>query len=99
MATNTGPDDARPDQAEPREREQPAVEDSEVDWFEPRRKESFPGSFSRDDAKLLLITFAGTVAANVMTVIAVAAAIIVDRRPGNQGTSTDFWHRPGIPRP
>jgi hypothetical protein len=43
------------------------------------RNESFWASFNRADAKLFLITFAGTVAANVVTVMTVAVAIIVAR--------------------
>lgn len=36
----------------------------------------FWASFNRNDAKLLLITFAGTVAANLVTVMVAAVAII-----------------------
>ena len=39
-------------------------------------------SFSRDDAKLLIITFAGTVAANIITVILVGLAIVSARSSG-----------------
>jgi hypothetical protein len=38
--------------------------------------------FNRADAKLLLVTFAGTVAANIVTVMVVAVAIILVRKPG-----------------
>ncbi len=51
-------------------------------------REAEPSSFfSRDDVKLLVITFAGTVAANVVTVIVVAIAIIL-ARPGFAGPHT-----------
>lgn len=46
---------------------------------EKKDTESFLASFNRADAKLFLITFAGTVAANIVTVLVVAAAIILDR--------------------
>jgi hypothetical protein len=54
---------------------------------EPEREGSFWRSFNRADAKLLLITFAGTVAANVVTVIVVAIAILSDRPPASQGAA------------
>jgi hypothetical protein len=46
--------------------------------------ESLWGSFNRADIKLFLITFAGTVAANVVTVLVVAVAVILvqHRVPG-----------------
>jgi hypothetical protein len=69
MVTITGPDNAQRDQARLDAADR-AAEPWEVDWFEPERKGSFLGSFSRDDAKLLQVTFAGTVAANVVTAIA-----------------------------
>jgi hypothetical protein len=40
---------------------------------------SFLASFNRADAKLFLVTFAGTVAANVITVMVVAVAVILAR--------------------
>jgi hypothetical protein len=44
-------------------------------------EESFWASFTRADRRLFLITFAGTVAANVVTVMVVAIALIVARPP------------------
>jgi hypothetical protein len=43
------------------------------------REHSFLASFSQADLRLFLITFAGTVAANVVTVMVVAVALIVAR--------------------
>ena len=43
------------------------------------RQPSLLASFSRADLRLLLVTFAGTVAANVVTVMVVAIAIILAR--------------------
>lgn len=43
------------------------------------RQPSFLGSFSQADLRLFLITFAGTVTANVLTVMVVAVAIILAR--------------------
>lgn len=54
--------------------EQPTAEKAEED-----SEKSFLASFTRADAKLLLITFAGTVAANVVTVMVVAFAVILAR--------------------
>jgi hypothetical protein len=43
------------------------------------REHSFLASFSQGDLRLFLITFAGTVAANVVTVMIVAVAVIAAR--------------------
>jgi hypothetical protein len=60
--------------------EQPAPEDQAgEDQAGKGRQESIWASFTRDDMKLLLITFAGTVAANVVTVMVVALAVIAAR--------------------
>lgn len=52
--------------------EQPAPEEP----GEKERQEPFWASFNRADMKLFLVTFAGTLAANVLTVMLVAVAII-----------------------
>jgi len=44
---------------------------------------SFWDSFTRADARLFLMTFAGTVAANVVTVMVVAVALIASRPPSS----------------
>lgn len=60
--------------------EQPVPEDpAEGDQVEKERQESLWASFNRADMRLLIVTFAGTVAANVVTVMVVAIAIIVAR--------------------
>ncbi|SRR5229473_7130404 len=46
---------------------------------------SFWRSFSQADMRLLVVTFAGTVAANVMTVLLVATAILVAKRQPRTG--------------
>lgn len=51
------------------------------------RQPSFLASFSQADLRLLLITFAGTVAANVVTVMVVAVALIA-ARPKNSERPT-----------
>jgi hypothetical protein len=43
------------------------------------REHSFSASFSQGDLRLFLITFAGTVAANILTVMVVAVAVILAR--------------------
>lgn len=53
------------------------------------REQSFWASFSQGDAKLFLVTFAGTVAANVVTVMIVAVAVVV-ARSGTKGRPTAF---------
>jgi hypothetical protein len=45
--------------------------------------------FNRDDAKLLLITFGGTVAANLVTVMIVAVAVILTRSMNSPITPTE----------
>lgn len=45
------------------------------------REHSFWASFSQADLRLFLLTFAGTVAANVVTVVVVAVALILARPP------------------
>jgi hypothetical protein len=44
-----------------------------------RKKESLWDSFTRTDLKLLIVTFAGTLAANIVTVIVVAVAVVIAR--------------------
>ena len=61
---------------------------TEKEPAEEEHQESFWASFNRADAKLLLVTFAGTVAANAVTVMVVAIALI-SARPA-------FAGRPGI---
>lgn len=51
------------------------------------RERSFWASFSQADMKLFLVTFAGTVAANVVTVMVVAVALIASR-PATGGRPT-----------
>jgi hypothetical protein len=51
------------------------------------RQRSFWASFSQTDLRLFLVTFAGTVAANVLTVMIVAVAVIA-ARPENSGRPT-----------
>jgi hypothetical protein len=51
------------------------------------REQSLWASFSRADMRLFLVTFAGTVAANVVTVMVVAVAVIV-ARSGTSGRPT-----------
>jgi hypothetical protein len=48
---------------------------------EDKHEHSFLASFSQADLRLFLITFAGTVAANVITVMVVAVAVILTRPP------------------
>jgi hypothetical protein len=49
---------------------------------------SFWASFSQADLRLFLVTFAGTVAANMVTVMVVALALIASRPPrGKQGAN------------
>src|SRR5262245_12135017 len=43
------------------------------------RESSFVGSFSQADMRLFVVTFTGTVAANVVTVLVVAVAILLAR--------------------
>jgi hypothetical protein len=63
--------------------EQPAQEDqAEEGQAGKERQESLWASFTRDDMKLFLVTFAGTVAANIVTVMVVAVAVIFARHPG-----------------
>lgn len=60
--------------------EQPAPEErAEEDQAGKERQESLWESFNRADMKLFVVTFAGTLAANVVTVMVVAVAIIFDR--------------------
>ena len=63
-------------------------DDTHEEPAEEERQESFWDSFNRADAKLFLVTFAGTVAANVLTVMLVAIAIISDRARFVKPTST-----------
>lgn len=49
-------------------------DDTDEEWQPP-----LLGNFSQADLKLLLITFGGTVAANVVTVMVVALAVILSR--------------------
>ena len=51
------------------------------------RERSLWASFSQADMRLFLVTFAGTVAANVVTVMVVAVALIASR-PSNGGRPT-----------
>ena len=56
---------------------------------EQEHQESLWASFTRADMRLFLVTFAGTVAANILTVMLVAVAIILDRpSSGPRPTST-----------
>jgi len=75
VATTTGPDTGR----EPHVAEEPAAADYEVDWLAPKPEQSLWASFTQADRKVFLITFAGTVAANVATVLVVALAVIIAR--------------------
>ncbi len=51
------------------------------------RKTSLRHSFSQADMRVLVVTFAGTLGANVMTVVVVAAAVVVARgSPRTAGT-------------
>jgi hypothetical protein len=63
--------------------EQPAPERQ----AEKERQESLWASFTRADMRLFLVTFAGTVAANLVTVVVVAVAIIF-ARPSNSARPT-----------
>ena len=58
---------------------------TEIAKKEPGQEPKMPfwGSFSQADIRLLVITFAGTVAANVVTVLVVAVAIIAVRSSAN----------------
>ena len=51
---------------------------------EEEHEASFWASFTRADTRLFLMTFAGTVAANIVTVMVVAVALIASR-PSNGG--------------
>jgi len=53
-----------------------------------KHEESFWASFNRADMKLFLLTFAGTVAANVVTVMVVAVAIILAQPPKGERPTT-----------
>jgi hypothetical protein len=55
-----------------------ATEDQAEAEAEPK-KESLWDSFTRTDLKLLIVTFAGTLAANIVTVIVVAVAVVIAR--------------------
>jgi hypothetical protein len=59
--------------------EQPAPERQ----AEKERQEPLWASFTRADMRLFLVTFAGTVAANLVTVVVVAVAIIFARPPNS----------------
>ena len=52
---------------------------------EKEAEKSFWASFTQADKRLRLITFAGTVAANFVTVMVVAAAVILTRPPNTSG--------------
>jgi hypothetical protein len=56
------------------------ADDSQEEPAEERER-SFLASFSQADLKLFVVTFAGTVAANVVTVIIVAVALLLARPP------------------
>lgn len=61
------------------------------------RDTSFWSSFSQDDIRLLVVTFAGTVAANVVTAVVVAVAVIAARpSPGYQITSAGVLKTIGL---
>jgi hypothetical protein len=60
---------------------QPATSTGEP--AEKERQESVWASFGRADAKLFMVIFAGTVAANVVTVMIVAVALIAARSGSN----------------
>jgi hypothetical protein len=47
------------------------------------------GTWDRADWKLFLVTFAGTMAANLGTVLAVAVAVILVRQPGGKHVPVD----------
>lgn len=59
-----------------------AADDAENMAKEDRKESSFLPLFTRADTRLFLITFAGTVAANVVTVMLVALAVVMVRHPG-----------------
>ena len=53
--------------------------DEPFDQAEGERQKPFLSTFTHDDAKLLLVTFVGTVVANIITVMTVALAVAGDR--------------------
>ena len=60
-----------------------------------REQQSFWESLDRADKKLFLVTFAGTVAANVVTVTVLAIAVIIARPSvsGQPKTATNIlWY-------
>jgi hypothetical protein len=53
--------------------------DSPADEAPEEREKPFWQSFTQADIKLLMVTFIGTVAANIVTVIVVAVAVVLVR--------------------
>ena len=63
------------------------TDETAEDRPEEKKAESFLASFNRADAKLLIVTFAGTVAGGLATVMVVAVAIICVRWEASQSPS------------
>jgi hypothetical protein len=66
----------------------PTADDSQEEHGAKEVERSFWATFTRADMRLFLVTFAGTVTANIVTVMVVALALIASRPPsGQQGAN------------
>jgi hypothetical protein len=81
--------------AETRTTSEPAPPAAAAEGRPEREEQSFLASFSRGDMKLLVVTFLGTVAANLVTVAVVGYSIILARNisgiPGGLKEGTELY--------